>query len=83
VFHEVTRPERLVYTFRWDKRDEQDKTFETLITVTFEDLGDETLMTFHQATFNTKSNRDGHNYGWNSSFDRLDELLATLEKHRA
>jgi uncharacterized protein YndB with AHSA1/START domain len=75
TFHEVVRPERLVYTFRWDKRDEQDETFETLITVIFEDLGDETLMTFHQATFNTMSNRDGHNHGWNSSFDRLDAYL--------
>ncbi len=84
MFHEVERPERLVYTFQWDKHDEQDATFETLITITFEEIDDdETLMKFHQATFNTESNRNGHNEGWNSAFDRLDDLLATLEAHDA
>jgi hypothetical protein len=25
--------------------------------------------------FDTKSNRDGHNLGWNSAFDRLQEYI--------
>jgi uncharacterized protein YndB with AHSA1/START domain len=84
MFHEVVRPERLVYTFQWDKHDEQDVTFETLITITFEEIDeDETLMKFHQATFNTESNRNGHNEGWTSAFDRLDELLEKLEARNA
>jgi hypothetical protein len=29
-----------------------------------------------QDRFDTKQNRDGHNRGWTSSFDRLADLLA-------
>jgi uncharacterized protein YndB with AHSA1/START domain len=76
VFHEVTKPERLVYTFQWDKRNDNDKTFATLITIHFFDEGDRTRMRFQQTYFNTKANRDGHNFGWNSGFDRLAEFLA-------
>ena len=80
TFRDVVRPQWLSYTFQWEKHDEQDETFETLITITFEELGGKTLMNFHQAVFNTTSNRDGHIKGWNSGFDRLDAYLATLEK---
>jgi uncharacterized protein YndB with AHSA1/START domain len=76
VFHEVTKPERIVYTFQWDKRSPDDYTFATLVTITFKDEGDRTRMHFQQAYFNSKANRDGHNYGWNSGFDRLAEFLA-------
>jgi uncharacterized protein YndB with AHSA1/START domain len=76
VFHEVTRPERLVYTFQWDKQHADDHTFATLITIDFADEGEQTRMRFEQTYFNTKANRDGHNFGWNSAFDRLDEALA-------
>lgn len=73
---EVERPSRLVYTFEWDKHDEQDETFETVVTVLFEDQGSKTLMKFYQSVFNTTANRNGHIGGWNSAFDRLDEYLA-------
>ncbi|MBI3675158.1 MAG: SRPBCC domain-containing protein [Proteobacteria bacterium] len=75
MFHEVVRPERLVYTFQWDRHPEQT---ETIITITFEDEGDRTLMRFHQAVFSTVPSRDDHNQGWNSCFDRLDDYLKTL-----
>lgn len=77
IFHEVTKPERLVYTFQWDKRDADDKTFATLITIHFFEEGDDrTRMHFQQTYFNTKANRDGHGEGWNSGFDRLADFLA-------
>ena len=75
VFHEITKPERIVYTFQWDKRHIDDVTFATLVTITFEEEGERTRMRFQQAYFNTKANRDGHNFGWNSAFDRLNDLL--------
>jgi uncharacterized protein YndB with AHSA1/START domain len=73
---EVERPSRLVYAFEWDKRYAADETFETIVTVLLEDRGGKTLMKFYQSVFNTTSNRDGHNGGWTSAFDRLDEYLA-------
>jgi uncharacterized protein YndB with AHSA1/START domain len=33
---------------------------------------------WRQAVFNTRENRDGHRFGWNSSFDRLGGYLHTL-----
>jgi hypothetical protein len=32
-------------------------------------------MDFHQAFFDSLDMRDGHNTGWNSSFDRLNDYL--------
>ena len=74
VYREVVPNERLVFTFAWD---EQDGTSgpETLVTITFADQGGKTLMTFRQSIFNTRENRDGHQKGWNSAFDRLAEFL--------
>lgn len=80
VFHEITEPERIVYTFQWDKRSADDYTFATLVTITFEDEGDQTRMRFQQAYFNTKANRDGHNFGWSSGFDRLNDYLKKMQR---
>jgi uncharacterized protein YndB with AHSA1/START domain len=74
VFREVTPPERLVFTFSWDE--EGERGLETLITITFADQGDKTLMTFRQIPFQSAEERDGHRYGWGSAFDRLDDNLA-------
>jgi uncharacterized protein YndB with AHSA1/START domain len=79
---EVVEPERLVYSFRWDKRGNGLSSPKTIITVTFEEHDNQTTMHFHQAFFETPEDRDGHNGGWNSSFDRLvDHLQAVQSKH--
>ncbi|SFK82654.1 SRPBCC family protein [Methylocapsa palsarum] len=78
VYREIVKPERLVFTFAWDQDDGRPGP-ETEVTVLFEDHeGDRTRMTFRQAVFNTSANRDGHRFGWSSSFDRLDEYLRTI-----
>src|SRR5262245_48211916 len=43
-FREVVPPERLVFTFTWDE--EGERGLETVVTVTFAPLGQNTLMTF-------------------------------------
>jgi uncharacterized protein YndB with AHSA1/START domain len=77
VFREVVPPERLVFTFSWEE--EGERGLETLVTVTFADEGGKTRMTFHHAPFQTVAERDGHGYGWNSTFDRLVEHLRTRD----
>src|SRR5580704_12083268 len=77
TYREVVKPERLVYTFQWDKRFEGDETPETIVTIEFEDLGSRTRMRFVQGVFNTASNCSGHGGGWNGSFDRLEAYLKT------
>jgi uncharacterized protein YndB with AHSA1/START domain len=66
-FHEVVEPERLVFTWGEPGGDEVG-----LVTVTFEDLGGKTAMTFHLAGLpdNTELHRNV-NAGWSSAFDRL------------
>ncbi len=74
IFREVTPPERLVFTFAWEE--EGERGLETLVTVSFAEQGDGTRMTFRHAPFQSIAERDGHNGGWNSTFDRFDEYLA-------
>ncbi|HUA33251.1 MAG TPA: SRPBCC domain-containing protein [Candidatus Binataceae bacterium] len=78
VHHEIVEGERLVYTYAWADANGNATRPETLITVSFEDLGgDRTRLTFRQEVFESMTARDMHNSGWNSSFDRLAEYLAT------
>jgi uncharacterized protein YndB with AHSA1/START domain len=80
VFREIVPPERVVYTFAWEGQAGQ-PTRETLITITFTELEDDrTQMDFHQEFFDTVGLRDGHNHGWNSTFDRLNDYVT--EKFR-
>jgi uncharacterized protein YndB with AHSA1/START domain len=75
VIREIHAPDRLVFTFAWDK-EEGEPGHETVVTVILEEDGDGTLMTFRQSPFDSVENREGHRGGWSSSFDRLDEVLA-------
>ena len=75
VFREVVPPERLVFTFAWEE--EGERGLETLVTVTFAERNGKTLMTMRQAPFQSDSERDSHVGGWNSTFDRLVEQLAS------
>lgn len=77
VFKEVVPPERLVFTFAWEA--EGERGLETLVTATFIDENGKTRMKFHHAPFQSIEERDGHNGGWTSTFDRLDDVLAQLK----
>jgi uncharacterized protein YndB with AHSA1/START domain len=88
VLLEVVPPELLVYTSAWEKRssvglaDDGDP-HETVITVRLEETSGKTTMHFHQAFFATAAERDGHNGGWSSSFERLEELVNALAAKEA
>lgn len=70
VYKEIRRPERIVFTHAWTDADGEPG-LETLVTVTFEDVGGRTRLTFHQAAFETTSARDSHEEGWCECLDRL------------
>ena len=71
VYHEINRPERLVFSFAWEEP-EGVPGHDTLVTVLFEERDGKTEMTFHQEIFETVEDRDGHDHGWRASFDDLD-----------
>jgi len=81
VFHEVKKPERMVFTFKWDEDGERGE--ENLVTISFTEEGHKgskkTRMTFRQEPFVSVEERDGHTEGWNSVFDRLADVLAALK----
>ena len=72
-FIEVDPPARLVYTFRWDPPDPDDR--ETAVTLSLRDGDDETEVELTQGEFATEERRALHEGGWTDSFDRLRELL--------
>jgi uncharacterized protein YndB with AHSA1/START domain len=79
TYREVVEPERLVFTFAWDREDGS-RGHETLVSLIFaEQQGGKTRMTFRQAAFESVAQRDGHQGGWNSAFDRLAEHVAKAE----
>jgi uncharacterized protein YndB with AHSA1/START domain len=74
-FREIVAPERLVLEGAWI--DDQGKAgHETVVTLTFADLGEKTRLTLHQALFESVEARDSHNGGWSSSMECLAEYLA-------
>jgi uncharacterized protein YndB with AHSA1/START domain len=75
VYREIVPPERLAFTFAWEE--EGERGLETVVAITLTERDGKTHMTMRQTPFQSDGERDGHRGGWTSSFDRLDDLLAT------
>ena len=73
VFREVVENERLVFT----GVDNANPSSETVMTITFEDVGGKTRLTVHQ-TFGKAEFARGAKDGWNSSLDRLTDYLTGM-----
>lgn len=76
VYREVAPVERLVFTMAWDGTEDGEPGRETLVSVDFAEDGAGTRLTFRQALFSSREARDGHDEGWSSSFELLEEYLA-------
>ncbi|MHA1548135.1 MAG: SRPBCC family protein [Alphaproteobacteria bacterium] len=75
VYREITPPERLVMTWGWHQEDGS-RGHETEIEVTLEDAPEGTRMRLVQSVFTSLEDRDNHNQGWQSTFNKLDLVLA-------
>jgi uncharacterized protein YndB with AHSA1/START domain len=73
-FREVQPPARLAYTFVWNPPDPDD--VETLVALSFRDLGESTKLSLTQGPFKTDARLALHRDGWTESLDRLERLLA-------
>lgn len=71
VIREWVPNEKLSFTFEWDEPD----AVETIVTYTLSDAPGGTRMEFRQEPFTSDESREGHRGGWNSTFDRLAELV--------
>ena len=75
VYREVEPPERLVYTWQWD-REELDGGQESLVTVEFRDLDGATeVVLTHEGLENTDRILRFHDRGWAVSLDQLERAL--------
>ena len=76
IYREITAPERLVFTFAWEDAG-GNPGHETVVTVTFVEIGGKTELTLHQAVFETVTARNEHQRGWTSTIERFAEYLAS------
>jgi uncharacterized protein YndB with AHSA1/START domain len=77
VVREMVEPERLVFTMEWANERGEANTAQTVVRLTFEEVGGKTRLTLHQTGFESVNARDLHRGGWSSSFDCLAEYLAS------
>jgi len=81
VFHDVVPSDRIVQTFEWEGMPGH----VTLETAVFEDLGGGKTRVAAQSVFQSVEDRDGMaasgmEVGVNDGFERMSELLASLQK---
>jgi uncharacterized protein YndB with AHSA1/START domain len=76
-FREVDPPTRLVYTFRWEDPDPDDR--ETVVAIALNELGEFTELVLDQGTFATEPRRALHYEGWTDCLDRLQRLISPDE----
>jgi uncharacterized protein YndB with AHSA1/START domain len=73
TYHEVERPNRLVYTELFTTPGGE--SWETRVTVTFEAKDGKTLLTVEQTGFPRAEIRDGHQNGWPGFLERLERVV--------
>jgi uncharacterized protein YndB with AHSA1/START domain len=73
TYEEVKPPEKLAFTWRW----QQDETAtESLVIVTFKDLGGSTEVSLTHKNLLTAESREKHNQGWIGCLGQLESYLA-------
>jgi uncharacterized protein YndB with AHSA1/START domain len=74
AFREVDPPARLCFTFVWEPPDSDD--VETLVELSFRDLGESTEVALAQGRFMTEQRLTLHRDGWSDSFDKLEQRFS-------
>jgi uncharacterized protein YndB with AHSA1/START domain len=74
-FLEIDSDRRLVYTFRWEDPDPDDR--ENVVTFSLRDVGESTALTVDQRSFATEGRWALHQQGWTDALDRLQELITS------
>jgi uncharacterized protein YndB with AHSA1/START domain len=74
TYKEVQPPEKLVFTWCWQR---EELAPETLVTVEFRDLGGSTEICLTHSNFTNPEDRNKHNEGWTGCFGQLESYLAS------
>ncbi|HLI79765.1 MAG TPA: SRPBCC domain-containing protein [Candidatus Binataceae bacterium] len=74
VIREIVAPQLLVFTYAFEDERGQ-RGHETVVTVTFAEVGGKTMLTLHQAIFESDEVRNDHVRGWGEALERLTEYV--------
>jgi uncharacterized protein YndB with AHSA1/START domain len=72
-FQEIDAPSRLVYSFRWEEPDPDDRT--TTVSLSLRDLADATELSLTQGEFATDPRLELHRNGWTDSLRKLGRFV--------
>ena len=75
-YREVTRPNRLVYTWAWEGPADSEMAAESLVTVEFKGDGGGTAVELTHTGFPSDDNRDQHAHGWEGCLANLERVFA-------
>ena len=79
-FLEIEPNSRLVYTFRWEPPAADDR--ETVVTLSFDAVGDATEVSLSQGEFATDERLQLHHDGWTESLEKLRDLVGGSFRER-
>ncbi len=74
VYREITPPSKVSFTWKYEG-DEDWADCESLVTVEFKAVGDQTELRLTHTGFPSAESRGNHSQGWNSCMDKIDALL--------
>jgi uncharacterized protein YndB with AHSA1/START domain len=74
-YSQVSRPNRLVYTWQWEQDDGQPGHVST-VTVDFHADGERTKVVLEHSDLVSSESRDSHTHGWAGILERLEEHLS-------
>jgi uncharacterized protein YndB with AHSA1/START domain len=76
IYREVTPPAKLSYTWTWEEDSPQEER-ETLLTIEFIDLGEETEVVLSHENLRNAESRENHTGGWKQFLEKLARHLET------
>jgi uncharacterized protein YndB with AHSA1/START domain len=77
TYRELDRPKRIVYhQIFTGSKDDESRSYETTVTVTFTDQDGKTLLSLYETGYPDADERDGHQNGWPSFLERLEQTIA-------
>jgi uncharacterized protein YndB with AHSA1/START domain len=72
VYREMVPHQRLTFSWAWYSTPER----ESQVTISLKPDGDGTLLTLHHEQLSDQAARDGHENGWISTLDKLEDYFA-------
>lgn len=71
TFREISKPEKLVYTWGWTGAAGEFEPAETEVTILLEESGDLTELKLFQRGLSSEESSQNHHHGWAGSFDKM------------